>query len=159
MATSYYNANGLPCMSFPFKNTHKASKRYLGNKALTGKVRATTDIICESDAQMNELHTFWRVDCNYGLEPFIFNGPLFGFNKSNVDFLGEFIGDFSPTKDNDGLWKITLDINILAPIFLVRDDAGDPITDVHGEYIYSDASLHQSADNIVSYISRHNIVL
>ena len=161
MATSYYNRTiePLPCMSFPFENTHGKSKRYLGNQALTGKVTATTTVICKDDDEMNDLHTFWRVDCNYGLEPFIFNAPLFGFSTATFDFLGEFLGDFKPTKAKNGIWTITLDINILAPIFLVRDDAGDPITDVHGEYIYSDASLHQSADNIISYITLNQIVI
>ena len=159
MAVPYYNANGLPCMGFPFENTHRQAKRYLGNQALTGKVRATTTIICETDAKMNDLHTFWRVDCNYGLEPFIFNAPLFGFDTSTFDFLGEWIGDFKPTKAMNGIWTIKLNIRVLAPIFLIRNDAGEPITDNNGEYIYSDASLPSSADKIISYISKHDIVV
>lgn len=161
MATSYYNAvgNGLPCMGFPFKNTHTFSKRYLGGKALTGKVRAETTVITDKDTEMDALHTFWRVDCNYGLEPFIFSGPLFGMAVSTTDYLAQFVGSFEPTKDKDGIWTVTLNLKILSPIALVRDDAGEAIFDNNGEYLYTDLSLHTTTDNIIDYISLPNIVI
>ena len=61
--TAFYNNNLLPCMGFPFKNVHSFSKRYLGGKALTGKVYADTTVVCKDDIEMNTLHAFWRVDC------------------------------------------------------------------------------------------------
>lgn len=159
MATAYYNDGTLPCMSYPFKNIHAFSKRYLGGKARTGKVTATTNVICQTDDEMSALHTFWRVDCNYGLEPFVFNGPLFGMDTGSVDFLAQFVGNFEPTKDKDSIWSVTLNLKIIAPIFLIYDNQGVPVTDNNGDFLYTDASLHVTTDNIVDYISLPNFVI
>lgn len=159
MATAIYDNSLLPCMTFPFNNTHTKSKRYLGGQALTGKIYADIKITCKNDDEMIALHDFYSVDCKYGLDPFIFTAPLFGFDTDIVDFVGEFEGDFSPVKDETLLWTVTMKVKILAPILLIRDDAGEIVTDDAGEYIYTDTSLHSSSDNIISYVPTDNITL
>jgi len=158
MAIPFYDETNLPCITFPMENVHSQSKRYLSNKALTGKVYATMNIIAKTDADMNALHTFWRVDCNYGLEPFILSVPLFGMSPSSVEFLTQFLGDFVVTKV-DNHWTAKIKVAIKTPMMFVKDDAGERITDDNGDYIFTDSSLHPSTDNIISYIRYDDIVL
>ena len=158
MAIPIYD-NTLPCMSFPFENVHIRSKRYLGNTALTGKVRATTTVICENDAEMNALHNFWMVDCNYGLEHFVLTAPIFGYPANGLSLLTQFIGDFKPIKAMDGIWNIKLNLRIVAPITFVKDDNGNYITDDNGDYVFADNTLPDTADNIISYVTLADIVI
>jgi len=158
MATAFYDEALLPCITYPMENVHTKSKRYLGNVALTGKVYATINMVAKTDSDMDNLHIFWRVDCNYGLDPFIIAIPIFGMPTSSLDILCQWVGDFTPTKV-DTHWTIKQKLKILSPIQVVKDDVGDYVRDDNGNYIYTDISLHTTTDNIISYITVTNFVI
>lgn len=161
MALPFYDETTLPCFNLPFENQHTRSKKYLGRKALTGKVYATLNFTVLNDDEMNALHEFWRVDCNYGTEPFVADIPLFGKNlttEGELAFIVMWHDDFKPTKV-DLHWTLKIRIRILAPIVYVLDDLGNYITNDAGERIYTDSSLHTATDNIIDYIQYADITL
>lgn len=151
MALAVFDETVLPCMNLPFENVHSRSKKYLGKKALTGKVYATLSFTAINDAEMRALHDFWRIDCNYGTEPFVLPAPLFGKAVSAVNFIAIWYDDFKPTKV-DIHWTLKIRVRILAPIIWVYDDAGNHVTNDNGDWIYTDESLHTSADNVIDYL-------
>lgn len=161
MSIAYYDETVLPCFTLPMENVHTRSKKYLGRKALTGKVYATLNFTILSDAEMDALHIFWRHTCNYGTEPFVATLPIFGMRKEtgyDVAFICMWHDDFKPNKV-DLHWTLSIKIRLLARVEWVTDDAGNYITNDNGDRIYTDNSLHPATDNIIDYLQYADITL
>lgn len=136
MTIPVYDFATLPCVTFPMKNTHTKTKRYLGNKAITGKITTEINIIAETDAEMNALYEFWYTECNAGLEPFLIALPIFG--KDGVtDLLSRWNGDFIANKETES-WSLSLTFEIMGSMIYVVDDNGDFIVSDAGEYTVAD---------------------
>ncbi len=150
----YDSLNGtLPAISFPMKNKRKATKRYLGGEAMTRPAETTLSIIAKNDAQESAIDDFWRVDCNYGLEPFLIALPIFGkatdFTKPEI--LVRFVGDIEDSFDGH-LWVTKRRIQILGSLDYIVDVNGDFIVSDTGEYIVTENGDYVPTGNhITSY--------
>lgn len=150
----YDSTNGvLPAISFPMTNKRKATKRYLGGEAMTRPAEANLNIIARTDAQEEALDNFWRVDCNYGLEPFLISLPLFGQTAdfAHPDILVRFVGDIEDSFDGH-LWKTKRRLQILGSIDYTIDIDGNFIVADTGEYIVTENGDYVPTGNhITSY--------
>lgn len=146
-------SGALPAITFPMVNRRRATKRYLGGEAMTRPADTTLNIIARTDAQESAIDDFWRVDCNYGLEPFLIALPFMG---KTVDFtkpelLVRFVGDVEDSFDGH-LWKTKRKIQILGSIDYIIDAQGNFIVSDTGEYIVTENGDYVPTGNhITSY--------
>jgi len=148
-----YDEATLPCISFPLDNTHQATKRYLGGKAVSGEVYADINLFIKNDTEADALHDFWVADCNYGLEPFLIPLPVFGRETDTSDpaLLVKFVGDAKDTK-NAGYWTAKRKLRILGTIIYIIDDGGNFILDDVGDFVLGgDGSYVATGNEINSY--------
>ena len=161
MAIPFYDITpNLPCVTFPLESKHTKSKKYLGYKALTGYVYATLNFTAKNDEETNALHTFWRVDCNYGLEAFIIKMPLFGFPTGDMDYLVQFVDDFVTNK-GEIVTTIKMKVKVISPVTLIYNDDGYYVLDNNGDYVYNgidriDNNKGYTIDNIVPCCAKCN---
>lgn len=151
MIIPIYDALVLPCVTYPMKNTHKKTKKYLGGYAVTGAVKIDLDIIAKSDAEANALYNFWLTDCNYGLEPFLIALPVFGMatDITAPDILVKFSGDFSADKD-DLSWKSNIKLELIGTIDYIIDGNGDFVVSNTGEYTVADNGSYVPTGNVIN---------
>lgn len=154
-----YDETILPCITYPMINKRKVSKRYLGNKGISGETYATVQLIAKTDSELAALTDFWLIDCNYGLEPFLIKLPMFGQEVTMPSILVKFIGDTSDSKNDDGTWRLTRELKILGNIVYIIDDNGDFITDDSGDFTITDDGDFISTENINTFRSVTTIIV
>ena len=151
MTIPTYQGAGLPRITFPFGNTQRASKRYLGGIAITGAVYLDVNITAVSDAEEKALYNFWKDDINYGLEPFLIAIPTFGdtVDADNPSLLVQFVSDLSSALDGN-LWKTKIKLKVYGTIDYIVDDFGDFIVADTGEYIVTEGGDYIPTGNIIN---------
>lgn len=126
MAIPIYDTETLPCITFPLKTTYEQSQRYLGGQASTGRLLAEINLIAKNNEEINAFYSFWKTDCNFGLNSFLIPIPVFGDTNTvttNGGFVVKMIGNLSADKV-DGHWTCKLDVEIIDvdPDLLVEQD-------------------------------------
>lgn len=151
MTIPIYDINTMPCITYPMKNTQVQTKKYLGGKARTQQVDIVINIMAKSDAEMLALYTFWKTECNYGLEPFLLPLPIFGetFNPAAPHILAKFNGDISVDKTG-AVWEASMNILVLGTIDYIIDDFGNFIVSDTGEYMVDANDNYVATGNIVN---------
>jgi len=140
MATIHvYDETILPCITFPLDNTHEKSKRYLGNKALSGEIYANINLLPKNDTEMKALYDFWKDDCNYGLNPFLIPLPIFG-RTGDLEYpclQVKFVEEIKSVKV-DLHWTVKIKLKVLGNVYYIVDDVEDYIIDDSGNYVVTD---------------------
>ena len=138
----YDDTGLLPCLTFTFKSTHEESKRYLGNQALAGDMYAYINIKPKTDEEMEALYSFWKDDCNYGLEPFILKIPVFGFNRDgtmSAGYVVKFLEDLNSVNTTGEVWEIrNQKLKLFGRVVYITDDSGTVLFDDSSELIWAD---------------------
>lgn len=143
MTYPLYDESVLPCISLPVTNSKKLPERYLGRKAVVSDVYTTIKTHASTDLELHALHLFWEINCNYGLEPFIINTPMFGQNiNGNSDFfIAKFTNDVKDTKNNS-VWSSSITLKIIGEVNAIVDDAGNLITSDADDLVVTDAQIN-----------------
>lgn len=152
MTIPVYDPTVLPCITYPMKNTQKKTKKYLGGRAITGKVNIDISILAKTNAELNALYDFWLTDCKYGLEPFLVALPVFGmtYTPEAPDMLVKFVGDFSADKDSSA-WKSKIKLELVGSIDYIIDDQGNFVVSDLGEYTVADDGSYVPTGNVINY--------
>lgn len=148
-AVPIYDDTVLPCLTYPFSNKQSFTKKFLGNRAYTGAVYANITLKSSEADKVSALYAFWRDDCNYGLEPFIFNMPIFGI-PMGIDILVMFTKELKTTKNNT-TWSSSMQLKVLGRAVYTEEvngdftlsDSGDFVLDVDGNYIALPSKIYK----------------
>ena len=129
-----YNETILPKAILPLTDTRELPSRYIGGRMVTMGMSTKVKLQSTNNDEIVALEEFWRVSCNYGLEPFIMKLPVFGRDTTR-DLLVKFRGDVSDTVDNF-MWASTRSLNILGELSYNTDSNGYFILDTQGHYTF-----------------------
>ena len=150
MIIPIYDETALPVIIHPVDNERGESIRYFGSKAITDGIKAKINIFPKTDTQMSALYDFWETDCNYGLDPFIIDIPVFGGAiGGETGLLVRFQGKLSSSKVSMR-WQQGIDLEVLGNVIYVVDDLGDVILDDAGDFITADGD-YVATQHITSY--------
>jgi len=151
MAIPIYNIDTLPTITFPMKNTHVSTKKYLGGRAVTGEVEININLIANSNIELKALYDFWLTDCNYGLEPFVIPLPLFGSEPSltNPTLLVKFISDIE-TEKVSSIWRANLKLEVFGTLDYIINDLGEFVVTDNGEYTLGDGGEYVPTGNVIN---------
>ena len=136
MTIPIYDQVVLPKVVLPLKNTNESSTKYLGTRGITGMVYSDIILKSSTNSGVAALETFWRDECNYGLEPFIISLPIFGASSS-VTLLVKFYDNLNDSKDK-GVWTLKRKLVILGEVVYTIDDDGNFILSDEGQFILND---------------------
>lgn len=150
MTIPIYDTTTLPCIIHPMKNTHKKSKKYLGGIAVVNEIEASIKVKGKNNTEIDALYSFWRHECNYGLEPFLMPLPLFGsgYDAEFPHVLVQFDDDLSVDKNNF-TWTSSIKIKVLGTIDYIVDDQGNFVVSDTGEYTVDANGNYVATGNIV----------
>lgn len=153
MTIPVYDITTLPAIIYPMTNEHEETTIYLGNRAVSGKIKAGLTIKARNDTATAALYDFWLTDCNYGLEPFLVPLPVFGrpTNDADPSLLVRFAGPLALSKDGQ-IWNgSSIKVDIIGTIDYVIDDFGNFIVSDLGEYTVADSDYVPTGNVINSY--------
>ena len=138
MIIPIYDETALPVIIHPVDNERGETVRYFGSKAITDGIKAKINIFPKTDTQMAALYDFWETDCNYGLDPFIINIPVFGGAiGGETGLLVRFQGKLSSSKVSVR-WQQGIDLEVLGNVIYVVDDALNDVISDGGDLVVSD---------------------
>lgn len=123
----YYNEDSLPCLKYPVTVNKELPERYLGTKAVTKPVYVNLNLHGSTDLEVDALHTFWEVNCNYGLDPFVMAISINGYTASNLEFdffLMRFTKEVQYTKGTKN-WTIPVRAKVVGVVTAIVDDNGN----------------------------------
>jgi len=135
----------------PFVVRQEESMRFLGGRAITGATFIELNLRAKSDAQENALYSFWKNDCNYGLEPFLIALPIHGaaVDEAHPDVLVQWVDDFTDTKER-GKWTTKRRIRVIGTIDYTIDVDGNFIVTANGEYTVSESGDYVPTGSIAT---------
>ena len=149
MIIPIYDEETLPVIIHPVDNERGETVRYFGSKAITDGIKAKINIFPKSDTQMAALYDFWETDCNYGLDPFIIDIPVFGGAiGGETGLLVRFQGKLSSSKVSMR-WQQGIDLEILGNVIYVVDDSLNDVVSDGGALVISDGDY--TATKYITY--------
>ena len=149
MIIPIYDETTLPVIIHPVDNERGESIRYFGSKAITNGIKAKINIFPKTDTQMAALYDFWETDCNYGLDPFIINIPVFGGAiGGETGLLVRFQGKLSSLKVSMR-WQQGIDLEVLGNVIYVVDDSLNDVISDGGALVISDGDY--TATKYITY--------
>jgi len=145
MSIPVYDPSIYPTIQHPFENEKESTKKYLGNRAITGETYAILDIFIINNTEAKTLYDFWKDDCNYGTTPFLAPLPLFGEDYELPNILLKFIDNIN-MKKIDTHWNSSVKTKVIGSMVYVVEDTGKHLVTNSGIFLYTDITSYQSKE-------------
>lgn len=140
-----WDNNTLPVITKVYKNKKEKTRRYLGNKAITGDTYATLSLFAENATKAKALFDFWKDDLSYGTNAFYIPLPVFGssFVPEVANVLCKIINDFEQDMNDSEAREQTLEIKLYnaSEDWFIVDDEANQIIDDSGNTIITSSEL------------------
>lgn len=142
-----YDLDTLPAIEHPATSENEAPTRYLGGRALTNDSYVSVNFFIEDNTQAKLLYDFWKTECDYGREPFLFPIPFNGetYDKAMPHLVAQFIENIN-LQDVNKHWKLSNKLKILGTLAFLVDDSGAYLVNDSGSFLISDTILNSNKE-------------